>query len=206
MTLPKIIYIIFLIFTVLSCFLFSLKLFYKNRYVSKIYKKYYWKKIYRIALDYDFYLINQFTYNTVLKDKVLCDHLLFGDKYIYFINDYYFNGAIEGELSSKAWVYYRRKEKPIIIDNPKYIGSKKLEILSSLIQNNISIFINISLINDDCLINIDNNDKNNIIIARKNLKTVIKLYESTEINEFNKKELSKAVLDIAAINQKEKKK
>ncbi|HOC81044.1 MAG TPA: hypothetical protein PKK21_04135, partial [Bacilli bacterium] len=52
------------------------------------------RHIYRLALDFDFYLINQFSFIHSNRDIKTINHILFGSKWIYVIKDCYYSGAI----------------------------------------------------------------------------------------------------------------
>ena len=77
----------------------------KRRNRSKRFKENYYKKVYSIAFNEDYYLINKFFFK-VDEGKMACiDHILFGNKYIYLITDLFYEGNLSGSYDDKSLIF-----------------------------------------------------------------------------------------------------
>lgn len=111
----------------------------------------YYKKVYQVALDGDYYLINNFTSKTAEEEEFHIDHILIGNKYIYCIRDRYYDGAVVATQHNKAWIFYK-KQKATYVPNPLLTNRLRVERLSLMGDTDPRIFVSIILINDDCFI------------------------------------------------------
>lgn len=175
--------------------------FARRHYIFKNFQKIYYKKIRQIADINDYYLIN----NLIIKNnnQLVCriDHVLFGDKYIYVIKDRYYRGAISGNKEDTTWIFYSNDGKKFEMENPMQVNEKRLEKLSLITQIDPSFFISIVLINDNCAIKNANelNKEDSFIVAKKNLKKVIKTIEKRNVKNMDQKQLEFAVQDISRL-------
>lgn len=169
----------------------------------KNYKKIYGKKVYQIALDNDFYLINNFAAMVSNEDSVHIDHILFGEKYIYCIKCRYFNGALQAKEEDKSWIYFTKKDGKKFIDNPLIKNRLRVEKLSLLTNINEDMMISIVVVNNNCLIfKFEGKSKNNYVIPLSKLAKLVKAIESRSVGKINEKQLFFAVNDIAKLNVK----
>ena len=175
----------------------------KKKYIASP-KKAYWKGIYRLAMDNDYYLINNLTLENVDGKKLIIDHLLFGDKYLYAIYDVYYDGAIKYKIEDNSWIYYTgRKNKPQqkYVNNPLLINKKRIHKLAVQTCLDEQYFISIVLVNDDALIEeINNPSGTEFLIRKKHFKKLIKGIESRDVPLLKKNELAYVVRDIAKMN------
>jgi len=178
--------------------------FFKHRYEIKNFKKIYYNKINRVALDNDYLLIN----NLVLRDHsgVICsiDHILFANKYIYVIKDRYYRGGISGDYSDNVWFFYGQKGVKEEFENPMHINEKRIQKLSNITHFDNEYFISIILINDNAIVkNLKGmNTKSSFIIPKSKFKKLIKTIESKDVPDIDQKGLEKAVLEIADLKGK----
>ena len=164
----------------------------------------FYKKIRNVAMDRDFYLINQYVFNADDKNKVMIDHILFGNKFIYLITSKYYEGDLLGKSSDKSLIFISHKGKKQYTDNP-IIESKQLTSkLSSSTGLDASLLIGLVLINDDCKVEVQSDSKQFYIIQRKRLPALIKAIESRPVNPINEQQLAKAVQAIAKENKRKK--
>ena len=98
--------------------------------LEKRYINIYGRKIYHIALDNDYYLINNVKLASHDDKIASINHLLFGDKYIYLISDYYYRGEVSAKESDLSWIYrpLSKKEHARYIDNPILKNISLLEL------------------------------------------------------------------------------
>ena len=177
--------------------------------VSRFYRKknfqiHYYKRIYRVALDNDYYLINQFVFKIDSAKVASVDHILFGNKYIYVLSSKYYQGDLVGKYQDKSLIFISHRGKKCYTDNPynqvKFLASK----LSSSTGIDASLMIGIVLVNDDCKVAVQSDSKQFYIIQRKRFAALIKAIESRPVEEINQNQLAKAVQSIAKQNKRKK--
>ena len=105
-------------------------IFYPKLYRAKLKKDFvpiYGKKIYRYALHNDLYLINQLELKANDDQIIKVDHLLFANKYIYVISDYYLPGSIEAKENDSSFIYKSSEKgsENVYIDNLLIKGDRK---------------------------------------------------------------------------------
>ena len=94
-------------------------------YRRKNFQIHFYKQVYRVALDNDYYLINQFVFKIDSSKNATVDHILFGDKYIYVILSKYYQGDLIGKYLDKSLIFISHKGKKCYTDNP-YNESKNM--------------------------------------------------------------------------------
>ena len=173
-------------------------------YHRKYFQIHFYKQIYRVALDNDYYLINQFVFKVDSSKNSTVDHVLFGNKYIYVIISKYYQGDLIGKYADKSLIFISHKGKKCYTDNPynevKNLASK----LSASTGIDASLMIGIVLINDDCKVAVQSDSKQFYIIQRKRFHALIKAIESRPIEPINENQLAKAVQSIAKLNRRKK--
>lgn len=176
----------------------------KRKLLTKNYVKIYGRSIYHLAEDLDYYLINNLALSSNDRSKIVIDHVLFGEKYIYVIKDRYYNGGISAKEKDNSWIYYTGKKKNLTkqyIDNPLKINMLRLKKLAQITGIDKSMFISIVLINDDCSFTaFEGHAKDNFIVTRRGFKKLIKSLEQRDVNKINEDQLQYAVKDIAKLN------
>ncbi len=173
-------------------------------YHKKNFQIHYYKRIYRVALDNDYYLINQFVFKIDSAKVASVDHILFGNKYIYVLSSKYYQGDLVGKYQDKSLIFISHRGKKCYTDNPynqvKFLASK----LSSSTGIDASLMIGIVLVNDDCKVAVQSDSKQFYIIQRKRFAALIKAIESRPVEEINQNQLAKAVQSIAKQNKRKK--
>lgn len=173
-------------------------------YRRKHFQVHFYKQVYRVALNNDYYLINQFVFKVDSSKNATVDHILFGSKYIYVIISKYYQGDLVGKYLDKSLIFISHKGKKCYTDNPfnevKLLTSK----LSSSTSIDASLMIGIVLINDDCKVAVQSESKQFYIIQRKRLPSLIKAIESRPVSTINETQLGKAVQSIAKLNKRKK--
>ena len=164
----------------------------------------FYKRVYKVALESDYYLINQFHFKIDSNRLAKVDHILFGEKYIYVILSKYYEGDLVGKSTDKSLIFISHKGKKCYTDNP-IIQSKQLASkLSSATGLDASMLIGITLINDDCKVEVQSDSKQFYIIQRKKFPALIKAIESRPVAKINEAQLAKAVQSIAKENKRKK--
>ena len=169
------------------------------------YKYSYYKKIYKEALYQDLYLINNFMFKIDDTHYGKIDHILFANKYIYIINDYYIEGDIEGKDTDQSLIYISRNGKKKYMDNMLLDNMKLMNKLSLITGINSSLMIGISLINKDCNCGVSSSSKYHYIVQVNKFKMLLNAIESREIGDINKEQLASAVQAIDKLNKKTRK-
>lgn len=173
-------------------------------YRRKYFQIHFYKQVYRVALDNDYFLINQYVFKVDSSKNATVDHILFGNKYIYTIISKYYQGDLIGKYADKSLIFISHKGKKCYTENPfneaKYLTSK----LSSSTGIDASLMIGIVLINDDCKVAVQSESKQFYIIQRKRLPALIKAIESRPVEPINQTQLESAVQSIAKQNKRKK--
>ncbi len=163
--------------------------------------RYFYPIIRKTAVYYDYYLINQLQLQLVNNDSLFIDHLLFGNKYIYVINDYLYKGILSGNAQDSKWILKNKKGEEKIIDSPLLETKQILTKLSLKTTIDHSSFIGITLVSTDTKItDLDVNDSQNFIIDTKDFTKLILKIESRDIAPLNAEELMKRVHEIDSLN------
>lgn len=163
----------------------------------------YGKKIYKIALYNDFYLINQVCLESHDNQTANINHLLFGNKYIYLISDYYFRGELHAKENDNSWVYHPvdKKQKVRYIDNPLFINHALVEEVSKITGIDESLFIAVVVINTDCDVKgFESKNKTNFLVHINKLPKLVDTIENRDVSPLKDKSLYYAVQDIARLN------
>ena len=177
---------------------------YRRHFIKKNYKLFYYKRIYKIAMNNDYYLINNFLFKIDDTHVGKIDHILFGDKYIYVLIDSYFNGDIIGKEDDKSVIVLGRDGKKYYDDNPLVVNKKLISKLSVITGINPSLLIGICIINDDCRYGIQTTGKSFYYIQSNKLKALVKAIESRPVGAINKEQLASAVKAIDKLNRRKK--
>lgn len=177
----------------------------RKKRMKKEFKYYYYRFIYKEALYQDLYLINNFMFKIDDTHVGKIDHILFANKYIYIINDYYFDGDIEGKDTDASLIFISRTGKKkymdnLLLDNKKLIG--KLSLITGI---NSSLMIGVSLVNKNCNVGIISSSKHHYIVQANKFKMLLNAIESRPIGNINQEQLASAVQAIDKLNRKTKK-
>ena len=173
-----------------------------GRIYQKKYHHIYGRKIYRLAMNKDYYLINQLILKSHDNSRFVVDHLMFGNKYIYVFYDFYCDADLYGKSTDNS-LLIKGKKNHSYTDNPVLIAKQKMKELSVLINLDESLFIPIALVNDSC--NIINYDDNNSLVYVRKLKNAIHYYENQDVKPLNQEQMMYAVHDISCINLRDHK-
>ena len=177
--------------------------------ISGIYRRHhfqtrFYKRVYKVALESDYYLINNFYFKIDNSKLAKVDHILFGEKYIYVILSKYYEGDLVGKSSDKSLIFISHKGKRCYTDNPINQSKQLAARLSSSTGLDPALLIGITLINDDCKVEVQSDSKQFYIIQRKRFAKLIKAIESRPVEKINEAQLAKAVQSIAKDNKKKK--
>lgn len=163
--------------------------------------RYFYPIIRKTAVYYDYYLINQLEISLGNNDSIMIDHILFGDKYIYVISDFLFDGTLSGNAQDSKWILKNKKGEEIMVDSPFLFNKKILQKLSLRTSLDYSTFIGISLVSNDTKItDLNVNDNQNFIIDIRDFMKLILKIESRDIKPLNPEELKKRVHEIDSLN------
>lgn len=168
----------------------------------KKYHEIFGRKLYRLAMNRDYYLINRLVLKSRDASRFVIDHLMFGNKFIYAFYDFYCEESLSGKSTDNSFLI-RGKKSNSYTDNPALIAKQRIKELSILIGLDESLFVPIALVNNTCDF-IDYDDNNSIVYLRK-LTKVIDEYEKKNVNPLNQEQMMYAVHDISCINLRDKK-
>lgn len=174
-----------------------------KRNLKKYYREFTYKTLYKISMNQDYYLINNFMFRfdtQILK----IDHLLFADKFIYVISDVCFDGDIAGKQDDPSIILIPKNSQKRYEDNPIVNNKKVLSKLSMITGIDASLMVGVVVTNSDCRIAVESKSKQFYFIQRRNLKHLVKAIESRDVAKINSEQLSRAVLAIDKMNRRKR--
>ena len=172
---------------------------------KKHFREYCGKAIYKIAFDEDYYLINDMRFKVDSGKVAKIDHILFGNKYIYIINDAYFEGDLTGKEADKSLILIDRKGKKFYTDNQYLISKSIIKALTDSTNISNDLLIGIVVVNNNCKISIETTNKQYYIIQKNKLKRLIRAIESRPVGNMNAGQLDNLVKAIDKLNRTKKK-
>ena len=198
---------LFIVCAVLVSLLFLLWFFYrpiKKIVWRKAHDKLFYRNTLKVSRDGDFYLINDLPLKTGSQSRVVIDHIIGGDKFIYVITDRYYNGTLNAKVNDPSWYYYQKGGKKIDIPNPLMENRFAMDRLSIASGINTSFMVGIVLVNDDCFLNAFESDENeSLLVPVSQLEKLIFLYEKKPtVKPFVPKELWQAIQDLHELGEK----
>ena len=176
----------------------------KNR-EKKHFREYCYKAIYKIAFDEDYYLINDMVFRIDPSRVGKIDHILFGNKYIYIINDAYYEGDLTGKENDESLIFINDKGKKSYTENQYKISKAIVKSLSDSTKIGMDLLIGITVVNKNCKISIETTNKQFYIIQKNKLKRLIRAIESRNVGNINAAQLEALVKSIDKLNRKKKK-
>ncbi len=156
------------------------------------------RRVYRITKNYDFCLLQNHTIPFDSGHSIKFDHIIFGDKYFYCIADKSWNGSVLGSYRDDNWILYEKnKDHRQYVKNPLKINQSRINKLSIMTGIDREIFINIVVVNDDCLFHCVSlrSDYVYIVHASDLEKTIIDI-EKRNVQPFDSSEIEKVVAEI----------
>ena len=161
----------------------------------------YYRRVYRIALDNDFYLINRFSNHTAESEEFHIDHILIGNKFFYCIRDRYYDGALAAKEDNASWIFFQRSSGKYI-PNPLEKNKLRVQRLSLMSGIEEKLFIGIVLINDDCFLTpYETTSEDNFLISLKQLPKLIEQLESRDVDPLDERAIAVAARDFSELNQ-----
>ncbi len=186
--------------------IFSVFLFFRKKILQRFaLLKYFYPVVRKTAVYYDFYLINKLEIQLGTNDSLFVDHMLFGNKYIYVINDYLFKGTLTGNRQDSKWILKDKKGQEIMVDSPLLKNKQLVKKLSLRTSIDYEKFIAITLVSKDTKItDLDVNDSANFVIDTRDFTKLILKIEGRDISPFVPEDLLKRVHEFDLLNLRKK--
>ena len=202
---PQLLFIIIVPIVVLVVIFIFFFLPIRKYYRKKHYLEVYYKNVRSIAVDRDYYLINNFKFKISDNKKAMFNHILFGEKYIYLIYCVYYQGDITGNVNDNYLIMVPKKDKRKYATNDYRVIKRMVDrfVLDTSLSSDI--FIGIVLTNSDVNLGVESESKQFYMIQRDKLAQLVKAIESRNIPTLNEKELERAVTQLAKRKAKEEK-
>ncbi len=194
---PQLLFLIIVPIVVLVVLFVFVFLPIRKYYRKKHYLDVYYKSVRAIAVDQDFYLINNFKFKITDNKKAMFNHILFGEKYIYLIYCVYYHGDITGNVNDKYLVMVPKKDKRKYVPNDYRTIQKLVERFVMDTSLSSDLFIGIVLTNSDINLGVESESKQYYMIQRDRLSQLVKAIESRDIPTLNEEELQKAVIQLS---------
>jgi len=186
--------------------IFSVFLFFRKKILQRFaLLRYFYPVVRKTAVYYDYYLINKLEIQLGTNDSLFVDHMLFGNKYIYVINDYLFKGVLTGNRQDSKWILKDKKGQEIMVDSPLLKNKLLVEKLSLRTSIDHEKFIAITLVSKDTKItDLDVNDSSNFVIDTRDFMKLILKIEGRDISPFIPDDLLQRVHEFDRLNLRKK--
>jgi hypothetical protein len=206
---PQIVRItIFVIAAIFMAAFFLVLFFYKpvKRYVFRHHMaRVFYHKVLVVVRNQDYFFVNDLSLPAGSGQALHIDHVIAGEKFIYVVTDYYFEGAIAPRAFDNYWVYYKKRNRKTLIPNPFNENKAAVELLAMNSGINSSYFVGIVMINDDCFVTPYENTPNAPqLIPVGKLASTIADYEKKDVAPFSSSQLYQAIHDIHDLNMASK--
>lgn len=187
------IYILIGIAALLLVVLAILVIFYINKHADNVCKYLIWKKLYNLAQDYDYYLLNKVNIKIDDSKSIHVDHLLIADKNIYVIGSRYYIGNIVQTDDIKK-VNIESNENLLLqqnISNPiLYNEIRRQKIAERFLGSGVdtSSFKSIVVINNDVDCKLDSSyfTPNSYVCHKKEIrKLILKIEKESKYDSLN---------------------
>ncbi len=160
------------------------------------------KKIYKIAHDNDYLLLQNLVLKVNADSYAKFDHILFGNKYFYLINDKSYSGDVIGSNRDELWQYYGNSNTSQSIKNPLRVNQRRIDYFSNVTGIEKELLINIVVYNGDSLCTCVGLHSDSVFICKSSeLKKLIFELESRNVPPFDEHELEKVVNQVSKLNQ-----
>ena len=169
----------------------------KNLFIGLTKKKRINAKLKKFAIDHDFPLLSDVVIQVRENKYVKLDHILIGNKYIYVIACKCYYGYLNAKAIDEKWVLYKR-EKLVHIENPLKNNTKRIKILSGLLENSMEDFVNIIYLSKPVVVSkIESSNKKEFVLFEDDFEKFIEVYEKEcDLNEFSVKSVNEAAKKI----------
>lgn len=199
----KILFIILTPVVIFTLAFFFIFLPLRDRHIKNHFREYCYKKIYKVAFDEDYYLINNFSFKVDGK-SVTIDHILFGNKYFYVIIDTYLPGDLIGKENDNSLILIDRHNKKFYTENQFQTCKSLMEYLKVKTGIDQDLLIGIAIVNNDCRVGVESNSKQLYIIQRNKFKKLVKAIESRDVKKINEQEMDRFVKTLDEMNRNKK--
>jgi len=200
---PTLFIVLIVLFILLIVFSIVFPIKYK-RYIAENFKKKYQKKISKLAKANGLNIINNYN-GEFAGSKVIADHILLSNKFLYLIHDKYFYGSIETNERDKSWVFnsYNSNEERWYLNNLIFEGNNEQKEAKNLFLIPVEKIIVLNLINDDCnLVNYIQRNENIFVTKLSKINKQFKLIESSKETTFDYRKREEVFNTIKCLNIK----
>ena len=162
------------------------------------------KKVTEIAEIKDYLLLNRVILPIDEIHNMHIDHILFGNKYIYLINDQYIEGSLpQAKENDKKWVQLQSLNKPEWIDNPILKNKRRVEKFTLLTRTEPDILVGIIVCNNDLSYNdFLITDSHQHFVKLNQVARLIDSFEmSKNVNNISNEDLKELVKQINKMNK-----
>ena len=177
----------------------------KEQLEKKSFQKKFYTDVYQLAIDRDYYVINDVVLEIDTK-FIHFNHILFGDKYIYCICDHYYDGPLSGKFTDQQWFLYKNNGQLDHIKNPLLLHKARLSYVTSALRAE-ELFIGLCIVNESCLVDeIKDAPEYLNVINQKDFKEYIYKKEKENVPPINSIQLDSLVQQIYQKNLQSKEK
>lgn len=179
--------LIFFILLSITLLFFIITIYLLIRFkIKRNHKKAVYNILHAVAEEKDYLLLNNVTLNIKNKNSepTLFDHILFGDKYIYLIDDYDKEGGLFGNMVDR-YLLIKKGERTYKTNNPLFELKNKLTLLENElgIKHKDNLFLAMIVYNNALIVANNLKVKNNeqCFISLKELRDTILSAEKDQV-------------------------
>ena len=194
------------VITILFALIAGVLVLYFLPFIKKFLRRHYFRhymgrKIYQIAHDNDYLLLQNLVLKVDNEHYAKFDHILFGNKYFYCICDKSYKGDVIGSYRDEIWQIYTSETNHQGIKNPLRVNQRRVEHFSLVTGIDKEMLINIVVVNDDSLCSCIGLRSESVYICKASeLKKLIYELESRNVPPFEDHELEKVVNQVAKLS------
>lgn len=165
-------------------------------------KDMFYKKVYNVARNLDLYLVNGLDIKVGDEIHAHIDHLIGGDKYLYLITTYYYDGCLEARGDDRSWIYYAKNGTKSNVSNLIFANQKTVNAFSIRTGFPSNMIKGIVVVNDDCFVNRnDSQVGENALSTISSLENIVAQYEQSDVGSFNAEQLKQVIRDLHDSNE-----
>ena len=183
-----------------------------HKYAKDIFRHKVWKKLYKLAQNYDYFLLNDVNLRIESNKNIHIDHLLIGDKFVYVIATRLYEDNIEAnKLYDPKWNIVASNGTFIkAVTNPVIVNEKRTVMLQSFLgcSKKGEMFKSIVVVNDniDLKVGTSTTSKGSYLLKKKEVyKTIKRIEKESELNPFDEEQLQKVVNRIHIMSEEQNK-
>ena len=166
------------------------------------YHKIFAKKIEHFCKKNNFENLGILKIKSIHNELISIDHLVFGNKNIYLIEDFYCNCDVYGkQIDNSLLIRNDKNKQSFYVENPFHSAEQKISNLSQVLSIDKNLFIPVVIYNPSC--NFINLSKASNMCCYTRIKKIILNFESIDEEPLNRDQVVSTINEIKKISRKD---